>query len=45
LLVYLVGRAVAVLGRLLEAVRLAQEILQALPHLKEITAVQGGLEL
>jgi hypothetical protein len=45
MLACLVVRAVAVLVRLLEVVRLAQEILQALLHLKEITVVQRVLEL
>jgi hypothetical protein len=45
MLVCLVGRVVAVQGRLLEAVRLAQEILQAPLHLKEITVAQRELEL
>jgi len=44
-LVYLVGRAVAVQGRLMEAARLAQETLQAPLHLKEITVAQRALEL
>ena len=45
MLVCLVVLVVAVQVRLLEVVRLAQEILQALLHLKEIMVVQRALEL